>query len=240
VSNGFTIPARAAGNVISQALLISDSGAYRQVPRATEGDTDTLPYSTNNQGVYSSAVYFIRNNKIYLNPYPLTGSSTLRVIYPIRPGNLIATTSARQILSHTSTSITLTSSIGTIVTGATFDIISNGSPYVYHATDQTATSVAGAVISGITVPSDVADGDWVVVAGESPIPQIPYELHPVLRARTVVGVLEAMGKMSELPAAENTANRLTSQLMGMVTPRAEDQTQRIVNNNPFIDTEWGW
>lgn len=239
VSNGFAIPSRAAGNIITRALLISDTGATAEVPFATEGDYDTLPYSTSNQGVYQNAVYYIRNNKVYLNPYPLSGASTLRVIYPLRPGNLVLTTSARQILSHTSTSITLTSSLGTLSTGTAFDIISNGSPYVYHATDQTGT-VAGDTISGISVPTDVADGDWVVIAGESPVPQIPYELHPVLRARTVCGVLESQGYMNELPAAENTANRLLSQLLGTVTPRAEGQTQKIINVNPFVENDNWW
>ena len=95
--------------------------------------------------------------------------------------------------------------------------------------DTTATSVAGAVISGITVSSDVAVGDYVCPAGQSPIPQIPYELHPVLMQLTASRVVGRLGDAKGKQLLSEAANNMLKNMIENLKPRIANQPQRIVN-----------
>lgn len=234
--DGFEIPGRAAGSTISFIIGNQQGNAVCKIPLAQDGDLDTLILSSSNLLNFntSSQVYFIRNNRIHLRPLANGTVDTITATFPARPNDLILEADARQILEINGNTITLTSALPSIDDTTPIDIIANNSPYVFRTYDVTPVSVVGADVELDELPVGIAVGDWVSLAGESAIPQIPYELHPVLRYRTLARVLEATGKQSMVPAALNSANELLTQLLPTIVPRVDRQHKAIVGSNPWI------
>lgn len=216
-TNGFSIPDRAVGAALSRLYwLLADGTQGGEVSLGAEGGGS-----------------YLRNNKVYLTPFPYDGSAAnLQMVYYLRPGDLVPTTEARKVASFTSTSITLTSNLATLTTGGLFDIVDQKSPYVYKLIDQVGT-VAGAVLSGLSTTAGVAVGDWVTLAGESPIPQIPYDFHPVLRARAAARLLEATGDRPAMAIALQSALSMEAKLIQSIKPRLDDQPNYIVTDFPW-------
>jgi hypothetical protein len=127
----------------------------------------------------------------------------------------------------TPTSITLSSALTGLSTGIPFDIISNKPIFPYHGYDLTGT-VAGAVIT-MTPPSGTAVGDWVALAGYSPIPQIPYEIHPVLAQRTAARILGILGDSNGMQLLMASAQEQMSQILTLVAPRVAGNPSFIVS-----------
>ena len=228
-TNGFKIPGRAVGSVLSKIFFLdANGGAVEEVP--------LLPQSPDgNRGCY------IENNKLYLTPFPASSAVTsLKIIYYLRPGDLIKTSDARQIVSKTSTSISFATTHPTVSTGELFDVIDNESPFVYKAIDLSGT-VTGAgleTLSGLSSTSDFAVGDWVAQAGESPIPQIPYDFHPILSARTAARALAAYGDRAGRAVELESALSMESKLMSSIAQRIDQQPQVIVSRFPFRSGGW--
>ena len=173
--------------------------------------------------------YYIRNHTIILRGQ--LNAQTVRVYYFARPGDLVEMTDTRQITAVTTTDITLSSSLGTLTTGVLFDVIRNAPGFVPLGFDQTAT-VVGATLT-FTPPDGVEVGDWVALANQSPIPQIPYELHPLLRERTVAAVLQALGFKQDAQLAFAAAGAMEAKSIAMITLRADRQQPALRPNRLF-------
>lgn len=225
----YTLPYRALGGRIVNAVLIDASGSEWLIPIIEYSEEEARQYSSSTTS--PCPVAYIRNQKLCFVGAPNSGG-TLRITYYIRPGDLILTTDARQLTAVGASSITMSSALGTIATGTEFDIISNKPLFTYRGIDQTGT-VAGDVIT-VTPPADTVIGDWVAPAGQSPIPQIPYELHPVLTQRTAARCLEILGDRKGMEALLVGAETFLSQALTLVAPRVVGQPSYIVNTNgPF-------
>ena len=233
----YTIPHQAIGSTISEAYLVNSAGEERPLPvvdqRSVAGWANT--------GSSGPAVMYFRNNKIRLNPIP-TDATTLRVIYYIRPGDLVLETAARQLTVVGTTTATISSALGTLTTGVPFDIVVNTAPFPHAGLAYTAT-VASAALSAIspTLDTDVAVGDWVALAGQSPIPQIPYELHPCLAMRTASKIMYMLGDRSGSSLMEGAAAKMEGNIVPLITPRADGMAQKIVDpDGSWSSLRNGW
>ena len=84
------------------------------------------------------------------------------------------------------------------------------------------------------IPDGTAVGDWVSLAGDSPIPQIPYEVHNILAQRGAIKVLESLGDASGLQAAADVYTDMVDKFKITVTPRADDSPKRLVSSSPLF------
>jgi hypothetical protein len=223
----YTLPYRALAGKIVNVLYIDTNGAEWLVPIIEYSEEEARLYNSNST-TSACPVAYIRNQKLCFVRPPNGG--TLRITYYIRPGDLILTTDARQLTVVGGSSVTQATAL--ITTGQEFDVISNKPLFTYRGIDQTGT-VAGAVIT-FTPPADTVVGDWVAPAGQSPIPQIPYELHPVLTQRTAARCLEILGDRKGMEALLVGAETFLAQALTLVAPRVSGQPSYIVNTNgPF-------
>lgn len=227
--NVIDIPYRSVGGRINY-LAWRQNNRDVVIPRV-----DPLDTYRENDALYLGSLtdtnpgYYIRNHQIILRGQIASG--TVRVYYFARPGDLVEVTDARQITAVTTTDVTLSSSLGTLTTGVLFDVIRNAPGFVPLGFDETAT-VAGAVLT-FTPPSGVAVGDWVALANQSPIPQIPYEIHPLLRERTVGAVLQALGFKQDAQLAFAAAAAMEQKSIAMITLRADRQQPALRPNRLF-------
>lgn len=223
------IPDRAIGGRIN--YLVSLNGTNETLlPRLEPTDT----YYNTTVGYYDNWLmqpvgYYVRNHKLIFrgtlnDPY-------VRIYYFARPSDLVATTAARQVTAVGGSSLTISSALATLTTGVPFDIIKNTPGFAPVAFDQSAT-VSSATLT-FTPPSGVEVGDWVALANQSPIPQIPYELHPLLRERAVAVVLQATGYKSDAQMAFAAAAMMEEKALSMITLRADKQRTVLRPNRLF-------
>jgi hypothetical protein len=215
----YNIPDRAVGQVLREVKLISGT----EIVDLTRLDPEDIT-STQSGTPFG---FYLQANKIVLYPTPDSASTTLRVTYFGRTGYLIATTSAAAITAIAGNVITCVPP-STWTNANTFDIIGGSWLRGY---DLAATTVAGGSITfTATVPSDLAVGDYVALAGYSPIPQCPVEAHALLVQLTVVACLEAMGDQTNLGPAKEKADMLAAALKGVLQNRIQGAGRRFTQN----------
>jgi len=215
----YNIPDRAIGQVLREVKLISGTEIVDLIRLDPEDITSTL------SGTPSG--FYLQANKIVLYPTPNSASTTLRVTYFGRTGYLVATTSAAAITAIAGNVITCTPVTGW-TTANTFDLIGGSWLRGY---DLAATTVgASSITFTATVPADLAVGDYVALAGYSPIPQCPIEAHALLVQLTVVACLEAMGDLANLGPAKEKADMLAAALKGVLQNRIQGAGRRFTQN----------
>lgn len=227
--NEIQIPDRAVGGRVNY-VCFRNNGRDLPIPRV-----DPLDVYRENDALYINSLidtnpgYYIRNHTLVFRGQ--LQANTVRVYYFARPGDLIATTDARQVVTVNSGSLVLSSALGTLTTGVAFDLIRNTPGFVPLGFDMTAT-VAGATLTFVP-PDGVEVGDWVSLANQSPIPQIPYELHPLLRERTVAAVLQSLGFKQDAQLAFAAAAQMEVKSIEMITLRADKQRPALRPNRLF-------
>lgn len=235
-TDAYTIPYRAIGGRPSDVRIISGNLNYRAA--STEPDDQALTTTTASDTSATPYLYYVRNHKIVLYPQPVAGL-TLRIRYQMRPGDLIQTsgdTGARRITGVTSTTLTVATvpaAWDTAGTALHYDVIENRPGFTTIASDKVADASGTSVVFSTYTTTDagiVASsvyGDWVCPTGQSPIPQIPYELHPALYQRTLSRVLKALKDTTGAQLVMDTASRLEEQAFRLITPRVAEGDNKI-------------
>lgn len=223
----YLIPERASGDKVRDVLMLSGS-TYIPLSRV-EPERATQSTQT---GVVGG--YYFEDNTLVLVPTP-SSAGTLRVKYLRRPSALVATSAVATVNSIDATRRIITTSAtipSTIVSGIRVDIVDNNPGFRTHSMDLlTQATTSGTTITVTSdIPTSVASGDLVCLAGESSIAQCPVELHPLLAQRTAVKALEAVGdpKMSK---ADEICDRMARQAVGLLTPRSDGSARYLVNYN---------
>lgn len=215
----YAIPPRAIGGKLRQVLTVDSNGDECPLTRVEPEHSG------------SDAGYMFEGNTIELTSTQITG--TLRQTYFMRPNRLVATTAVGLISAiNTGTGVITCNVPSTFTTSERFDFVKGTPGFECLAIDKTPSAVGGASITFSTsdLPSGLAVGDYVCLAGESPIPQIPVELHPFLSQRIVVRALEALGD-PKAAVAEKTADRLRARAVSLIAPRDQGARRVIINRN---------
>jgi hypothetical protein len=174
----YRIPKRCIGNKLRDVKLLVDTN-YRNINRLFEEDRESEPTG-----------YYITKNTITLSDDISTG--TLAVSYYLSPSTLVLSTACAQVLTiDSATQITVSSLPATILTTTLVDLVEADSPNDLLAIDQTITNISGTTLTFASLPSDLAVGDYVCLAGQSPIPTLPEEVHPLLTQAALVSCLRS-------------------------------------------------
>lgn len=224
-TNAYRIPPRAAGDALRQVSYLVN-GVY--VPLTLIRAEDVSQYSATGD----PTGYYFMDNDVILVPSPTT-ASTLRLAYHRRPSKLVATTAVATIssINGARTVITTAATIpSTMTSGVVLDVVDEYPGFKTLVMDAATTgTVSGTTITlSAALPASVAAGDYVCLAGESPVPQIPVETHPLLIQRTKYVCLESLGDKKAVNALA-TLERMEKQLMPLFTPRTKGGVRLLVN-----------
>ena len=211
----YRIPSRAIGTNIRDLKKIDSSGNYTDINRLFEEDRSSG----------KSGFYVNRNSVELTNDFI---SDTLRMTYFARPNKLVLTTSCAQITSIDTVlnTVVVSSAPATMSTGVLVDFVQNNNPFDLLSFDQELVSVSGTTLEVVALPSDLAVGDWVCIANESPVPLVPEELHPVLVQSALVTTLSS--KKDKALDYEN--KKLTEQIEAVLTmldPRVQNNSTKM-------------
>ncbi len=232
---GYTLPPRAVGRELRNVLWNTGNGVYVPLTRI-EPERE---FEFGNTGFGGPYGYKFENDKVVLIPAPASGG-TLRMQYFIRPNQLtstgalpgIAPANMRLVTSVAGTTVnTSGGSDVTFATGTLCDIVSGTPGFACKVIDLAAGTVAGSsIIFPTGLPSGVVAGDYVCLAQESPIAQLPVELMPLLAERTCFKVLEALGD-PKASVQKQVCDEMEKQALRLLSPRSQGSARLIVPRN---------
>lgn len=186
--------------------------------------------------------FILQNDQIIL--YPNTaGTPTqyqLRMKIKRRPNNLTATANCGQVVSfNTGTNVVTLANVDSTWTAATtFDIIPNSPQFTSRQDDATITMIAGNNITLTAFPTNpqtgaitLQVGDWFCPSMMSCVPQVPYDMFPLLTQRGIIRALEALGDTQNLTVAERRYQDMAADFARTVSPRIDGTPKKIVNRN---------
>jgi hypothetical protein len=218
----YDLPARAIGRKLRRLLTSADSDAFAELARIEPSDE--------NSG-YSG--YKWQGDRIVLLQEP-TSSYTLRFEYFQRPSKVVATSAVAVVSAINTSTKTVTTSAtvpSTFSTSVTFDFVRAKPGFRNLAIDQTTTVCAGTTITFTdTLPTDLAVGDYVCLADESPVPQLPAECHPLLAQRVCFKALESIGD-PKAAVTKAVADEMEERVIGVLSPRDEGASRYIKNRH---------
>lgn len=237
----YRLPSRAIAGRLRDVQLILSDGTARDLPRIQPEDA---PFWGIGSQPYPMAFYMERDSVVLVPTPSTTAAATLRMKYFGRPGFLVATSYAISAIDTSLNTVTVTNGAAVYTTSTPVDLVSASSPFDCLAIDQTpsAAVVAGAnvTLTLASLPSALAVGDFVALAGYSPVPQIPVEFHNYLAQRTLCRILQAMGDSEALRNAEADAEQMREAAVSMLTNRVEGAQKKVVGSLLFRRRLGGW
>jgi hypothetical protein len=217
----YAVPYRAMGATLREVKYVVDN---RQIDliRFDPEDIQDLQSGTP-QGFY------LQGNNIVLSPTPDATLGTLRVTYFLRPSSLVPVTECAVITNIAGNVLTITTPTGWD-TSDTFDIVQGSSGFVLKGADYAASAVGASSITLTgTLPTDIAVGDYVTLAGESCFPHIPADAHQLLAHLTVIGCLESMGDQTNLAVAVQRADSLRKAFTALLSNRVQGAPRKFTS-----------
>ena len=219
------MPERAIAGKINDVQIV-DQNTRRSIPRITTSEI----YGTSSG---PTEAFYFRGAYLGLNPTP---SSDIDIIvsYYLRPSALILPGESYTLVRVEEDNIgrtiyTVDRENTTIKPGDKIDLVSNqGLHHTLHQ-DLVADTTLNNLIYVVDGPQDVALGSYVFPAGQSQFIQCPQELYPWLEELVVVKIHESIGDFEAMKLAQQKANLIRDQILSLLSPRAETESQIITN-----------
>lgn len=240
----YDIPYRAVGNKIRDVVLISGGTQY-EMTQISIGELPDYTYDSNATSngfdkfyVESNQVKFVHKTRSY---------DTVRIYFYIRPNVLTKvekSASISQAPTNNGTEVTIqfTSIPNSFASISTFDIVGNRTPNKIKAWDLVPTEVNTSLKYIKFNTSDIEEylgdikvGDYVCQAEESPVPNLPTEMHPLLAQLTAVHILEALGDSEGLANAQRRLDKMNASVMSLVDDRVELAPKKIRPRNGVLN-----
>lgn len=178
--------------------------------------------------------FCVEGDHVVLLPTPTEASGSLRMRYYRRPNRLVLEAATFEITavdaggsttSYTGvkpSTITLSTPVDVIQARPNFDLL--GKSATPGGVGATTIILVNADVSGAIV------GDYIALAGETPIVQLPVELHPILVALVTGRVLEAIGDREAYSIAYERAVVRMRAMEALFLPRVEGKPRKAVNH----------
>ena len=240
----YQIPYRAIGNKLRDVAHEVGHIVY-EMTRITKTDEPYYQFSAGAVVGTGLKVFYIEGNNIVLVPKLSYGGAVhgeLVISYYLRPNALVSESRAMTIQSiDPTTGIITVNAVPNIFTvGANVDLIKTQSPsttYAYDIPLLNIDAVANTIqIDPTLIPRFLAVGDYICLAEESIIPQIPTDLHSMLAQRVACRCLEALGDQQGLASANQKLQEMEFKAGTIVDSRVEDAPLKVLNRHGFLRT----
>ena len=231
----YNISRRAAGGKILDAKLINgdDVGDLTRYWEEDVENMDTAPGATEG--------FYVKRNQIILLPKAPGGWTYLRQVIMLRPLEIVAQDSAAQVTAiDTVTGVVTCETVpSTWTTSNTFDIVQAESHFDTIAIDLTISAVTTGSAGTLTftpsaLPSRLSVGDWIGLAGQSPVVQCEMEVQPYLALLCAHVCLRSLGAMEKAKELKEDAKEMREEVLSILTPRVENEGKKLVNRTGIL------
>lgn len=239
----YAIPYRAIGNKLRDVALVNGSGIVYELSRASlEEISDYQTFTTTDD----TGVFYVENNKIVLMNLNTSIGAKIRMYFYLRPSSLVLQKETGKITSiakgATETVLTLENFPSKFAKNPQFDIVGSRSPNklkkfdISIDPDNINQNTKSVTIPNDLLPEDLEVNDYLCQAEESPFPQIPTELHPILAQRGAVYCLESLGDTEGLSNAIRKLESMEKGVTNLIENRVEGAPQKIkARHTPLRD-----
>lgn len=236
----FSIPERAVGNKLRDLVFVDANNNEINIPRLRPEDLKVgYRYGIGyNIGLYG---FFVKDQTVELylgNPSGVSSYPTLRKKYFRRPSKMVSTSDAGEItmINSGTNEVTVSALPPAWTSSDEFDLIKGTPHFTSKGDDLTVSTIIGNTLTfSDSLPSDLAVGDWVALAGESPIPQIPYDAFPLLTQLTVIKGLESNRDTEGMKNAMASIPVMKQSLLGIMMPRTEGSVEKAAGRSGVSD-----
>lgn len=237
----YSIPSRAVGNKLRDLQYMTDNGSYSEMTRVGIGSRfDDAVFTTSS----NLRQYYVKNNKVVLlgNVGSVSGNGSLAMVYYIKPSRMVREDRVGVIagINPVTGVITLSDIPDNFNVSVKYDMYKANSPHSVLNIDLTAATL-NTITNSITfnpddIPSDLEVGDHIALSGESMIPQVPSDLHPMLAQMVACRVLESIGDGEGLKAALTKLQQMNEAAGMIIDNRVDDSPRKIVNRHGTVRT----
>lgn len=230
--SAYTMPRRAIGNALRDVVLLDASGNEVALNNlAREYIKVQFPFNFV-PSIWSFGQYLTANEvNLYNTLIQSYTAYTLRFITERRPGGLTLSTNCGKVTAITGSVVTLSNVDSAWTTSTTFDIVDPLPPFRPISDDVAVTNITGQQMTLSSVPTDLAVGQWFCPAMLSCIPQIPYEMFPLLTERTVATIAEGLDMSQLLASAKAKITEFEENSAALARPRVTGSPKVIINRD---------
>lgn len=227
----YDIPYRAVGNKLRAVALVNENGAHYDLSRVELDDVVGLEYDTHSTGYTNS--FYVKNNKIVLFESSISTASSIRMYFYMRISELVEDKYGATItnINKTTGEISVDKVPSTFSATSKFDFTKAQTPNKLLSYDLELTSlnsVSKILTFALTdIPEDLVVGDYITLAEETIVPQVPVELHPLLAQRAAVACLEALGDTQGIELAFRKLQVIEQSTLKLIDNRVEGSPQKI-------------
>lgn len=234
----YTIPQRAAGAILRDVVYVDTAGNEIDLQQLNPSQIKaSFPYGR--QLPLYTFGYYMKNDQVV--PYPANAQTatgyTIRMKELRRPNNLTSSINCGQITNIVGTTITLSFVDPQWTSSTTFDIIQNYPQFTSIQDGQTISAVGATTITLTAVPSGLAIGQWVTPTLMTPIPQIPYEMFPLLVQQACVTMANSIGDSQASGLLTKERDLMRKDFTDLISPRVQGGSKKIINRN--APSNWG-
>ncbi len=149
----------------------------------------------------------------------------------LRPPEMVLEEDAAEVASGAGAAITLESVPVSWQesTPEEVDLISGTSPFSVISSGIPVVSLVGSVLTLGVDPGDIS-GQWLALPGQSPFPNIPIELHPLLEIDAIAWLYQGVGD-KRLPGMLQRQDKMEKELRATMAPRLTGNAKPIVNRS---------
>lgn len=225
------IPERACGAALRTIAWTQSDGSLRNLARVE-------PERRNEYGQTGSEPrgYMFQGNNVIL--LPAVTSGTLVVSYQQRPGQLVLPTSCAVVTSIDDAYTLSFDSLPADFTDArVYDMLDPRPNFKLLGMDIAVNGIAGNQVTFTgTIPTGVFEGCYLCLAQETPIPQVPPEVHDLLAQAAAWEIATSTGSTRK-DAIRDALKELRAQVTMLMSPRS-DGSARVVVSRSRLGRRW--
>ena len=225
----YRIPVRATTNSVRNVVWVDTTG--HETPMDPVALTDRHAYATARG--YPTA-YTIQDDYLIVLPTPNSNAGTLRVYFERRPSTLVLAASALAVTAVASGQLTFGSDPDAFASGLS-DVARYQPPFSLAVRDAQFVPTTGSALTYTAASHDRTPvvGDYICHAGETPFPQLPPEMHPLLALATAAEVIRPIDPaaagllMADYQDGMNEAVKL-------LQPRQQGRQVKVRNSSSML------
>lgn len=231
----YRIPARSVGNRLRDLHFVDAEGdIIREAARISLEEIPEYKYS--NSSTYTG-LFYVQNNKVVLIGSAPQSNSFLRMYFYLSPSEVVneSDTAVISAIDRVNGVISLSTFPSNFSTSTQFDFVSSKNPNNLVSFDVDVTSTDN-VTKTITLPAanisdDLEVGDYACLPEQTPVPQLPSELHSTLAQRVAISCLEALSDTEGLNLAQRKLMESERHTWDLVDNRVEGANQKMSNRH---------
>ncbi len=243
----YPLPSRSIGGKLRLLSFVDPNGNEIRIPRLRPED---IMSNVNATGLAINPAlwgFYLSNNDIRLFLTSVNGGTsnykTLRARYIRQPNQLVLSADCAQVVSISGMAVTVNAVPATFVTTETYDMISNVPNFNALQDDAVCTNISGVIMTFSSLPTDMTGnvtlkkGDWICLAGQAPVAQIPFTPgYDLLLQLSAAKCLEIHGDIQGYNVAMSQAADMKNYLISVITPRVDGNVIRLTTPNSL----YGW